>query len=303
MPNLAAFPKAYMDDLCVSGTMTIQEWIDMAATLDIDGLEMYAGMLDLRDASAWPVVRRMADEYGLAIPMLCCSPDFTHPDPHFRQREIDREKGWIDMAAALGARYCRVLSGQRRPEVSLADGLQYAADCIHSCLAHAKDCNVILTLENHYKDNYWEYPEFAQRMEVFCALIERVVDPWFGVNYDPSNTILAGEDPLELLRRVRSRVVTMHASDRYLAEGTLDDLRKEQAQVGYSNRLSHGTIGEGLNDYDAIFSQLRDVGFDGWVSIEDGVDGFDQLRHSVTFLRTKMHDYFGDVCKATRSSC
>ena len=60
-------------------------------------------------------------------------------------------------------------------------------------------------------------------MDVFCDLVDRIDSPHFGVNYDPSNAILAGDDPLELLRRVKHRVVTMHASDRYLAEGTLED--------------------------------------------------------------------------------
>jgi sugar phosphate isomerase/epimerase len=43
-----------------------------------------------------------------------------------------------------------------------------------------------------------------------------------------------------------------------------------------------------LNDYDAVFSTLRATGFDGWISIEDGVDGLDQLERSVTFLRRKI---------------
>ena len=64
-------------------------------------------------------------------------------------------------------------------------------------------------------------------MDVFCELVGRIDSPHFGVNYDPSNAYLAGDDPLELLRRVKHRVVTMHASDRYLAEGTLDDLRRK----------------------------------------------------------------------------
>jgi sugar phosphate isomerase/epimerase len=34
------------------------------------------------------------------------------------------------------------------------------------------------------------------------------------------------------------------------------------------------------------------VGFDGWISIEDGVDGMDQLRESVAFLRNKMTVYW-----------
>ena len=132
------------------------------------------------------------------------------------------------MAAALGGQFCRVLSGQRRPEVSRGDGIRFAAECIEACLPHAAERGITLIIENHYKDNYWQYPEFAQKMDVFCDLVDRIHSPHFGVNYDPSNTILAGEDPLELLARVKRRVVTMHASDRYLAEGTIEDLRKEE---------------------------------------------------------------------------
>ena len=32
-----------------------------------------------------------------------------------------------------------------------------------------------------------------------------------------------------------------------------------------------------VNDYDAIFKELKRVSFDGWISIEDGVNGMDQL--------------------------
>jgi sugar phosphate isomerase/epimerase len=47
-----------------------------------------------------------------------------------------------------------------------------------------------------------------------------------------------------------------------------------------------------MNDYDAIFSDLRSVGFDGWISIEDGVDGFDQLQQSVRFLKDKITQHW-----------
>lgn len=293
MPQLAAFPKGCMDDLCVTGKMTLRQWIEMAATLPIDGLEMYSGMLDLADPARWPQVRRIAADHGLAIPMLCCSPDFTHGDPAFRRQQVENEKRWIDMIAALGGQFCRVLSGQRRPEVSRQQGVEYCVECIEACLPHAAACGVKLVIENHYKDNYWKFPEFAQRMDVFCELVSRIDSPHFGVNYDPSNAILAGDDPLELLRRVRRRVLTMHASDRYLVEGTLEDLRREENNVeGYARRLRHGVIGQGLNDYDAIFSLLREGGFDGWVSIEDGVESFEQLRQSAEFLRGRLAAYW-----------
>jgi sugar phosphate isomerase/epimerase len=292
MPQLAAFPKAWLDDLCISDKMTIRQWLELGASLRLDGLEFYTGFRELADPKSWAESRRIAEDHGLAIPMLCCSPDFTHPDPAFRQKQVDAEKRWIDMGAALGAKFCRVLSGQRRPEVSREDGIRYAADGIRACLPHAQSRGITLVLENHYKDGYWEHPEFAQRMDVFCDLVGRIDHPNFGVNYDPSNTILAGEDPLELLRRVKHRVRTMHASDRYLAEGTIEDLRREEDVTGYAKRLRHGEIGKGMNDYDAIFTELAGVGFDSWISIEDGVEGVEQLRRSVEFLRRKIAQHW-----------
>jgi sugar phosphate isomerase/epimerase len=236
---------------------------------------------------------------------MCCSPDFTHPDPEFRRAEVEKEKGWIDMAFALRCRYCRVLSGQRRPEVSREDGIRFAAEGIEACLPYAQERGITLIIENHYKDDFWQWPEFAQKMDVFCDLVARVRHPHFGVNYDPSNTILAGEDPLELLYKISDRVVTMHASDRYLIEGTIEDLRREEAagDLGYLKRLRHGEIGKGLNDYDAIFSELRRVGFDSWISIEDGVDGLEQLAGSTAFLRRKIAEHWpsGATAKGCRT--
>ena len=124
-------------------------------------------------------------------------------------------------------------------------------------------------------------------------MVDSVHHPNFGVNYDPSNTYLAGEDPLKLLYRVSHRVVTMHASDRYLKYGTIEDLRKEEGgAAGYAKRLSHGEIGKGLNDYDAIFTELKRVGFNGWISVEDGVNGMDQLERSVDFLIQKINKFW-----------
>ncbi len=285
-PRLAAFPKAHMRSLCVDGSMRIADWIDEAASLDLDGVEWYAGFLEMADPRAWPKLRRAVEARGLCIPMFCCSPDFTHPDPDFRTAQIERQLSWIDAAHALGAGFCRVLSGQRRPELSEADGLDLAAECIRACLPYARSRGVMLVLENHYKDDFWEYPEFAQRLESFAGLVDRLPDAGFGVNYDPSNAYLAGDDPLAVLDRVLLRVATMHASDRQLVAGTLADLRKEESgSLGYARRLRHGEVGRGLNDYDAILGRLRAVGFSGWISIEDGVDGPDQLARSVTFMR------------------
>jgi sugar phosphate isomerase/epimerase len=292
-PKLAAFPKCYMDQLCVDRTMSLSDWIELGATLGVQGLEFYSGFLEDNKAFLTET-KALLDKHNLQMPMLCCSPDFTVPDADLLEKEIAREMRMIEITAFFGGRFCRVLSGQRRPEVSMEAGIAQVVRVIKSLLPFAQKHDVVLSMENHYKDSYWRYPEFAQKIDIFTAIIGQIESPWFGINYDPSNTILAGEDPLEMLDRVKHRVVSMHASDRYLNNGTLEDLRKEEDVVGYASRLSHGIVGQGLNDYDKIFSTLNSVGFSSWISIEDGMNGIEDMRESVRFLKWKIDMHFTD---------
>lgn len=293
MPKIAAFPKGFIKQL-VSGEMSIYTWIDLATELEIDGLEFYNDFADVKDPSNWPKIRKAVEGTGMVIPMMCASPDFTIPDPAGRAREVEKEIASIRMSAELGAQYCRVLSGQRRKTITREEGLGYVVDSIEACLPEAQRLGITLILENHYKDDFWTEPEFAQMMDVFVELVNRIDSPWFGVNFDPSNAIAAGEEPLELLEKVKHRVVTMHASDRYLANGTIEDLRREEGgSAGYVSFFKHGVIGKGLNNYDAIFSTLKNVGFDGWISIEDGIDGMEQMQESAEFLKGKVKEHWG----------
>jgi sugar phosphate isomerase/epimerase len=293
MPKIAAFPKGFIKQL-VSGEMSIYPWIDLAAELKIDGLEFYNDFADVKDPTNWPKIRKAVEATGMVIPMMCASPDFTIPEAEGRAREVAKEIASIRMSAELGAKYCRVLSGQRRKTITREEGLGYVVESIEACLPEAEKLGITLILENHYKDDFWTEPEFAQMMDVFVELVSRIDSPWFGVNFDPSNAIAAGEEPLELLEKVKHRVVTMHASDRYLANGTIEDLRaQEGGTAGYVSFFKHGVIGKGLNDYDAIFTILKGVGFDGWISIEDGVDGMEQMHESAEFLKKKVREHWG----------
>ena len=275
-----------MDELCVTRSMSLFDWIEQAATIEgIEGLEFYDGFFESFEPEYLARVKQALERRGLAMPMLCYSPDFTHPDPEKRALELWKQKRMIDLTAYLGGRTCRVLSGQRRPEVTRSLGVTWVAACLQSLLSYAEERGVILAMENHYKDNYWQYPEFAQKKDVFLEIVEKVDSPWFGVNYDPSNALLAGDDPIELLEAVKHRVVSMHASDRYLQSGTLEDLRQADGTLGYSPNLVHGVIGRGLIPYQRVFAILKEAGFQGWISIEDGMGGLEEIAESARFLR------------------
>ena len=246
--KISAFPKCYLDTIAGTREMTVFQWIEMAKTLDADGLEMYDGFFTSLDNDYIDKVANAIHDAGFAMPMLCCSPDFTHPDANVRKQMIDTHIKKIEVTRRLGGKgaVCRVLSGQRFPEVSRAQGLAWAADCIKALLPVARENGIILGLENHYKDGFWKYPEFAQKMDVFLDLVN-----------------------------------------------SIEDLRKEEGgSQGYAKRLRHGEIGKGLNDYDAIFTELKSKGFDGWISIEDGVDGMEQLARSVEFLKSKIAQHW-----------
>lgn len=295
--RLSAFPKCYIDTISHEKSKSVFDWIDEAKGLDAEGLEMYEGFLwHPHDESYVREVATAIREAGFDMPMLCCSPDFTNPNAELRAKAVAHQIRMIEVSEMLGGpgTVCRVLSGQRYPEVPRDQGLQWVTECINACLPRAKEIGIILGIENHYKDGHWKYAEFAQRMDVFLDLLDRIEErEFFGVQYDPSNAIVAGDDPIELLEKVKHRVVSMHASDRFLEPGhTLDEIRQADGTLGYSPFLKHGVIGKGLNDYDRIFSILAAAGYKGWISIEDGMNGFDEMAESLRFLRQKTNQYF-----------
>jgi sugar phosphate isomerase/epimerase len=292
-PRISVFPKCYFDDF-TEGRRSYEQWIFDAATLGGEGIEHYDGFFrSLDPVDVDPILRAM-DKTGQISSMICFSPDFTHEDPQERQRQVERQKAAIDLTVRMGARHCRTLSGQRYPGLARAEGIRRTVDGIRRSLEYAERRRVVLCMENHYKDGTWRYPEFAQPEDIFLEIVEQIDSPFFGVQYDPSNAVVGGFDPVAFLEKIRHRVVTMHASDRYLAPGaTLDDLKTGDGTTGYAASLRHGETGKGMNDYDAIFRLLADVGFSGWISIEDGVNGLDEIARSAEFLKEKRAAYYG----------
>lgn len=292
MISIAAFPKCWIEDIC-RRKMSLFNWIETAAALECEGLELYSGFLESHDSVYLKKIRRRIESLGMTMPMMCYSPDFTNPDASIRAKETEKQQKMIQVTAELGGRFCRTLSGQRYPEVSVQDGIDWVVSCIAGCLTTSERFGVKLVIENHYKDGYWKYPEFAQKKEIFLDILRRIAGPVFGVQYDPSNALIAGDDPVELLKAVLPRLMTMHASDRYLLPGTsLEDMRPADGAPGYPKNLCHGVTGKGLINYDAIFALLARAGFNGWISIEDGMNGLDEMKASVDFLKQMRARYF-----------
>jgi sugar phosphate isomerase/epimerase len=294
IPKISAFPKCYIEDIAIKKTMNLEQWIDMSVDLNADGLEMYNLFLESYEPAYLAHIRNRVEESGRTIPMFCCSPDLCNPDPDIRKNEIEKQKASIKAAALLGCSTCRVLSGQRNPQLTVDSGVNLVVFAIRDeLLPLAHDLGITLAMENHYKDPLWMYPEFAQKKAVFVRIIRAIDDTRFGVQFDPSNAIVAGEDPVQLMEEIKDRIVSMHASDRYLLPGhDLAELAEADGNLGYSPILKHGEVGKGLNNYDKIFSILKEIGYNGWISIEDGENGMEEMARSIDFLKNMRKKYF-----------
>ena len=148
---------------------------------------------------------------------------------------------------------------------------------------------MILCLENHYKVGDWLYAEFAQQEEPFLALLDAVGSP----PTSASSTTPRTPSSAASTRSRSSRKSSTGSSRCTRRTGTWCRGRPWRRSawptgpVGYPDKLRHGETGKGANDYDAIFRILKSVNFTGWISVEDGMNGLDELARSVQFLKEK----------------
>jgi len=261
------------------GILSLEDWIRSAAEFGLQGVEIHHTLLESKENSYLHSIKEILDEIDLKVSLICCSPDFAHPDPSKRTMYLEEMKQNIRAARQLGAFGVRVTTGVRHPIVKEDEGISWVVESLKTLADYAHSQNITLALENHYKDRLsgWKWPDFAQRGEVFLKIFEKLKDTPVMVNFDCSNPIMIGEDPLYILNKVKKRVVTIHASDRF------------------PGSYQHSVIGEGATPYDKIFKILKEVGFNGWISIEDGNPyGDEGFKKSIANIREKITQVWGE---------
>jgi sugar phosphate isomerase/epimerase len=259
----------YFKTIVLDQTLSLVDWLEIASGLPLDGTEIHWRMLPTASGDI-DRLRAALRARCLRVSQVTCAPDFTHPDATVRTAEIGRTRKDIEVAAALGATCVRITAGQAHPQTSRVDGMRWVIDAVRPLLDHAARHQVLLAFENHYKDYFWDHPDFAQRAETFLEIVHTLGPHGLRVNYDTSNQVMIGEDPLAVLAEIQDLVVHVHCSDR----------------VGPGTYL-HAPAGEGVVDFPAIFRQLQTSGYEGWLSAEyNGPEGLDGLTRALEYIRT-----------------
>jgi sugar phosphate isomerase/epimerase len=249
--RLSCLPVSLYPDLA-AGRLTPGDWLRRAAALGLDGADLSVAHVPSRAPVVLDRLRTEAADAGIAIAILAAYPDFTHPNSAERRRQEDELRAWIDAAARLGAGLVRVTAGQAHPGVREADGLAWAAAGLTSCLDHASAAGVRLIYENHVRGAGWTLNDFTQPAARFLDVVRRTDGSGLAILFDTANNLALDEDPLEVLEAVRHRLGAVHLSD-LRQRGTFEPV----------------LIGTGVAPLEPLLRRVVEIGFNGWLSIEE----------------------------------
>ncbi len=249
--RISCLPVSFFSDI-IAGRMTVAEWARMGAALGLDGIDLSILFVPDRSPQAVSAMRREIEDAGTQVVMVTSYPDFTHPDPVQRVKELELEEEVFHVAAGLGAKYVRVTDGQAHPETGRAEGVAWAVEGLSRLVERVRDSGVIPVFENHAKPGAWQYTDFSQSPDIFLEIVRQTEGIGLGVNFDTGNAAAYADDPLALLRAVMHRVVTVHAAD-----------------TAVKGELRHVLLGTGVTPFSELFEQLVRTGWDGWICMEE----------------------------------
>jgi sugar phosphate isomerase/epimerase len=142
----------------------------------------------------------------------------------------------------------------------------------------AERYKMIIDIEPH--GFYTTKPEFMEKMLAF------VDSPYLRMNMDTGNTFIAGQDPVEFLKRFKNKVSHVHVKD--VSETLAASLRGELTGIA----VSQCAIGDGVNreNIQSCFDVLVDMQYDGVVSLECEGQGGPMIEKSLAFVREVVSD-------------
>ncbi|MDO9464422.1 MAG: sugar phosphate isomerase/epimerase family protein [bacterium] len=249
--KLSCLPVSYFKEI-INGDMSIGEWAHQAATIGLDAIDISIILFKNRSTAYLKKMREEIEDAGMHIAVMNTYPDFTHPDPVERKRQLVQLKRDIASANVLGAEMVRVTAGQAHPQTNRKQGIAWAIEGLMGAVDTSEREGVKLVFENHSKPGAWEYYDFCYPPDIFLEIAGRLTDTPIRILFDTANPVAYGHDPLSVLHQVIDQLLCVHAAD-------------TQTQGVFKPVL----IGTGAVPFSDIFSVLKQSGYDGWISIEE----------------------------------
>ncbi len=262
-----------------AGELTLLDCIDKAKEMGFDAVEavdFVMGCSPEEMPEKAQELKAKADQCGLPFSSFAVGADLLNGldgsgDP---QKEIQRVKGMVDIAAILGAPRMRhdITTGQKNSPKSYAALVPQLAESVREIADYAQSKGIMTMTENH---GY--FSQDSQRVEL---LYNTVNHPNFALLCDIGNFMCADENPAMAVARVAPYVKYVHAKDFIWKSYNDADPGEGAFPTRAGNYLRGTVIGHGNVPVKQCLHILKKAGYDGTIAIE-----FEGMEPALTAIR------------------
>jgi sugar phosphate isomerase/epimerase len=223
------------------------------------------------------MLRRKMEKYGVRFSQVDAAFPLSGKDgPLYGVPYVLKTIPWAKHA---GCERIATTDGLHKPEgLSDPEAMESMKRSYGQIIEVAEAYEMIISIEVH--GYFTTNPDMMEKMLAFCD------SPYLRMNMDTGNTFIAGQDPVAFCERFKNKVTHVHVKD--VSESLAAAARGEQTGIA----VSHCAIGEGVNaeNIKKVLTILRDIGYDGVLSMECEGAGGPMIGKSLAWLRRTLRD-------------
>ena len=223
------------------------------------------------------LLRKKMESYGLQFSQVDAAYPLSGKDGPLRGVSYVLKS--IQWANLIGCPCVDTTDGMHKPEgLTDSEAMDMMKRSYEQIIEVAEAHKIIVNIEPH--GYFTTKPDMMERMLNFCD------SPYLKMNMDTGNTFIAGQDPVEFLKRFTSRLGHVHIKD--VSESLAASVRGEQTGIA----VSHCSLGEGVNagNIRRCLELLRDNGYTGVLSMECEGQGGPMIEQSLKWMRNTLKE-------------
>jgi sugar phosphate isomerase/epimerase len=220
--------------------MTYDEFIDMAAAMDLDAVELTAYYFPETTPAYLAHLKGRCTRLGLDISGTAVGNNFAVSSPDKLKQELKSVREWVEHTARLGGKTVRIFAGAPDKGDTEEKARARCIEAIQESCDYSAKYGIYLALENH--------GGLVTTIDQMLSIVKAVKHDWFGVNFDTGNFHSA--DPYADLVQLAPYAVVVQIKTEIQRAGK----KKEEA------------------DLPRLIGILRDAHFRGYVALEYEAD-------------------------------
>ncbi len=191
------------------------------------------------------VIVAEAHRLGLSISAISAHAPMIESDPDRRRVALEFVSGCIDLAHDVGAPVVHILSGQVPANTAETDAWACFAEAVAVTTEKANALGISLAIEAIAGHLFHAIDDYG-RLERDLPGVP------FKINFDPSQLVIQGENPVRVVQEYAKSIVHVHMKD----------------GAGHFPDFEFPPLGTGEIDFPELVSRLERAGYEGTLSVE-----------------------------------